>query len=106
MPVASRRETDGHAAADADGDACKAAKRMVDAKRGANAQATKLRKYLCSGPLTSGPGGAASKGRVPPSRSREAADEDHDRDVPDIDDEFLGLALGDAEQEDDGAGAL
>jgi len=106
MPVASRPEMDGHVAADADGDAREAAKRIVDAKRGANAQATKLRNYLCSGPLTSGPGGAAIKGRVPPSRCRGPADEDYDRDVPDIDDELSGLALGDAGQEDDGTGAF
>jgi len=29
-----------------------------------------------------------------------------DRDVPDIDDEFLGLALGDAGQEDDLTGEI
>jgi len=106
MPLTSQPNADGHAAADADRDARETAKRIVHAKRGASAQATELRNYLCSGLLTSAPGGAASKGRVPPSRSRGAADEDHDWDVPDIDIELLGLALGDAGEEDHGAGAL
>jgi len=112
--VASKTETDGHAAADvgrhgeadAGGHSRAAAKRIVDAKRGANAQATKLHNYLCSGPKTRGPGGAASQGRRPPLSGRGVAHVPSDRDVPDIDDEFLGLALGDAGQEDDLNGEL
>ena len=114
MPVASKTETDGHAAAEVgrDGEANvgdhsrEAAKRIVDAKRGANAQATKLHNYLCAGPKTRGPGGAARQGRRPPSSGRGVAHVGNDRDVPDIDDEFLGLALGDAGQEDDLTGEL
>jgi len=109
MPVASKTKTDGYAAADVgrDGEvnvsdnSGEAAKRIVDAKRGANAQATKLHHYLCAGPKRRGPGGAARQGRWPPSSGRGVANVGNDRDVPDIDDEFLGLALGDAGQEVD-----
>ena len=114
MPVASKTETDGreaadvgrHGEADVGGHSREAAKRIVDAKRGANAQATKLHNYLCSGPKTRGPGGAASQGRRPPLSGRGVAHVPSDRDVPDIDEEFLGLALGDARQEDDLNGEL
>jgi len=114
MPVASKTEMDSHAAADvgrhgeADvgGQSREAAKRIVDAKRGANALETKLHNFLCSGPKTRGPVGAASQGRRPPSSGHGVALVASDRDVPDIDDEFLGLALGDAGQEDDLNGEL
>jgi len=114
MPVASKTKTDGYAAADVgrDGEvnvsdnSGEAAKRIVDAKRGANAQATKLHNSLCAGPKRRGPGGAARQGRRPPSSGRGVAHVGNDRDVPDIDAEFLGLALGDAGQEDDLTGEL
>jgi len=104
VPVASRPEADGNAAFDADGDTREAAKCIVDAKLGTNTQAAKLRNNNFSGLLTSGPDGAPSKGRLPPSRCRGAADVDHDADVPDIEEELLDLALRDTGQENDGTG--
>jgi len=106
VPVASRRQKDGDAAADADGDAREAARRIVDTKRGASAQASELLNYLGFGLMTSGSGGAASRGRVPPARCHRAADEVHDRDVPHVHDECLSLVLGEAGLEDDRTGAF
>ena len=103
--AASKTRTDGNEAAEAGGNSRAAAKRSADAKRGANSQATKMRNFIASGPATSGPHGGASRGRAPMHRRRGVSGIGGERDVPDIDDEFLSLALGD-NGEEHGAGDM